>query len=49
MTTEASVPRVADATDQACVIVGSMIRTVAHSGNSAGFTASFYMVKQAGN
>ena len=34
------------ATDQAAVIVGSVIRTVAHGGSSAGFTATYYMVKQ---
>ena len=34
------------ATDQADVIVGSVIRTVAHGGAPAGFSATFYMVKQ---
>lgn len=34
------------ATDQADVIVGSVIRTVAHGSAPAGYTATFYMVKQ---
>ncbi|WP_164119080.1 hypothetical protein [Sphingorhabdus sp. Alg239-R122] len=35
------------ATDQADVIVGSVIRTVAHGDSPAGYAATFYMVKQA--
>lgn len=34
------------AKDQADVIVGSVIRTVAHGDGAAGFSATFYMVKQ---
>lgn len=35
------------ASDQASVIVGSVIRTVAHGQAPAGYVATFYMVKQA--
>ncbi len=36
-----------EASGQADVIVGTVLRTVSHGGAPAGFAASFYMVKQA--
>lgn len=39
----------AGATDQAKTLVGTVIRTVAHGGAPAGYSGTFYMVKQVTN